>query len=147
MEFKSEAQKLCYEKVASWLKEIFGELVVAHQNIPLHYVLLGSAVANVAVLPWRENDAVINARSYVVTEVEVTPDLANYLLRENSELVFGAFGVDQDGDILFQHTILGSTCDKEELKASVLAVATTADRYDDEIVARWGGRRAIDRRT
>jgi hypothetical protein len=40
---------------------------------------------------------------------------------------------------------VGSTCDREELKALVMAVATTADRLDDEIVAKWGGERAMDK--
>jgi hypothetical protein len=57
---------------------------------------------------------------------------------------FGAFGVDKDGDIIFEHTIVGSTIDKEELKSSVKAVLSVADHYDDDIVSRWGGKRALD---
>ncbi len=59
---------------------------------------------------------------------------------------FGAFGVDQDNDIFFEHTIVGSSCDKDELKASILAVVYTADQYDEQITQKWGGQRAVDRR-
>jgi hypothetical protein len=52
--------------------------------------------------------------------------------------------LDKSGDVTFEHNIVGSTCDKNELKASIMAVVGTADRYDDQIVSRWGGKRASD---
>jgi hypothetical protein len=67
------------------------------------------------------------------------------LLMENGTLRFGAFGIDSEKDIFFEHTIVGSTCDKEELRASVMAVVTNSDDYDDKIVAKWGGQTARDR--
>jgi hypothetical protein len=67
-----------------------------------------------------------------------------YLLQENDRMRFGSFGVDKDDDVFFEHTIVGSTCDKEEIKASVMAVVITADQYDDQIIAKWGGKRALD---
>jgi hypothetical protein len=88
---------------------------------------------------------VINVRSWVVTGAERTPEMLDFLLRENFKMRFGAFGMDADGDIVFEHTIAGSTCDKNELKASMLAVLHTADDYDDKIVGRWGGQRSMDR--
>jgi hypothetical protein len=39
---------------------------------------------------------------------------------------------------------VGSTCNQKELETSVRAVLEIADRYDDEIVERWGGQRALD---
>ena len=47
--------------------------------------------------------------------------------------------------VTFEQNIVGSSCDKNELKASVMAVVGTADKYDDEIVSRWGGKRSADR--
>jgi hypothetical protein len=146
MEFESEAQKKCYERVLPWFKELFGELAVAHDALPLIGVSMGSAFIQTAVFPWGDDDATITTRSYVVTDVQVTADLMRYLLMENARLRFGAFGLDEDGDIVFEHSIVGSTCDKEEVKASVLAVGMVADKYDDEIRARWGGQRALERR-
>jgi hypothetical protein len=145
MEFRTQAQKACYEKIAPWMKELFGEFAFARDDAPVISVVVGSAVAQTAVFPWGEDDATICTRAYVVTGAELTPDLMHYLLRKNADMRFGAFGVDDDGDIVFEHTIVGSTCDKEELRASVMAVVLTADQFDDEIVARWGGQRALDR--
>lgn len=148
MEFATEAQKACYEKVAAYLKEIFGEMAIARDDRPAFAVstiaMGGSAIAQIAVLPWGDDDATITVRAYVVTDVALTPELMEYLLKLNNEKRFGAFGVDEENDIFFEHTIVGSTCDKEELKASIAAVLFTADEYDDQIRSRWGGMRALD---
>jgi hypothetical protein len=145
MEFKTAAQKECYEKIAPWVKEIFGTFVFAREDVPAFVVTVGTAMAQVGPFPWGDNDATITTRSYVVTGAEFVADLMEFLLHENDRMRFGAFGVDDDKDIFFEHTIVGSTCDKEELKASILAVILTADQYDEKITSRWGGQSAKDR--
>ncbi len=145
MEFKTEPQKTCYEKITPWIKEVFGEFANPREDRPVFGVSIGSAYTVIAVDTWGDDDAVVTTRSYVVTKVELTPELMRYLLEQNDRMRFGAFGVDSDGDIFFEHAIVGSSCDKNELKASAIAVAMTADKYDDEIIARWGGQRAVDR--
>jgi len=145
MEFKTEAQKTCYEKVAVWMTEIFGEFSRTVDDAPVFIVNHGSAIVQVRVSAWSDDDAVINCRSYVVSKAELTPDLMRYLLNANDDFRFGAFGVDDDGDIFLAHSIVGSTCSKNELKTSAIAIVNTADKYDDEIVSRWGGQRALDR--
>jgi hypothetical protein len=144
MEFQSQAQKETYEKLVPWMKEIFGTFAAFRNDAPVIGVMIGSALAQVGVSPWGQDDATITTRSYVVTEVEMSNDLMRYLLQENDRMRFGAFGVDKDDDVFFEHTIVGSTCDKEEIKASVMAVVITADQYDDQIIAKWGGKRALD---
>jgi len=150
MQFKTDAQRAVYEKVAAWLKDAFGPTVQARREAPvfdvgINLALGGSALAHVAVHPWGDDDATVTVRAYVVTDVEPTPELMHFLLRENDTMRYGAFGLDKDDDIFFEHALVGSTLDKEELMASVMAVLNTADRYDDEIRQRWGGRRALDR--
>ena len=145
MEFRSAAQKACYEKVAPWMKELFGEFVMLRTDAPAMAVVIGSAVAQVGVIPWGNDDATVNTRAYVVTGAEATSELMHFLLRETDNMRFGGFGLDSDDDVFFEHAIVGSSCDKAELKASVMAVVVTADQYDDKIVARWGGQRALDR--
>ncbi len=144
MEFKTNSQKVCYQKVKTWMTELFGEMAYAHEDIPSFAMGLGSAAVHVSVFPWGNDDATITSRSYVVRSVEMTPDLMQFLLRENDTMRFGAFGIDADNDIFFEHTIVGSSADRLELKASVLAVISTADSYDDKIIGRWGGKRARD---
>ncbi len=146
MEFQTDAHKQVYEKIAPWIKELFGTFSFAREDVPSFGLAVGSAFVQVGVIPWGDDDATITTRSYVVTGAEITPDLMHFLLRENDKMRFGAFGIDQDGDIFFEHTIVGSSCDKEELKSSILAVVYTADQYDDQIIQKWGGQRAVDRR-
>ena len=145
MRFESSAQKACYEKILPWMQEMFGDFAGQRKEVPEFGVLVGSAFAQTSIYPFGESDAVISTRAYVVTGAELTADLMHYLLRENDRMTFGAFGLDEEGDIFFEHSILGATADKEELKSSVSSVVLIADEYDDNIVEKWGGKRAIDR--
>ena len=145
MEFTTTAQADTYNKVALWLRELFGQFPCARPDLPALGLFMNSALVEVFVYPWKGDDAVIHTRSYVVTGIELTQDLLDFLLRENAQMLFGAFGIDPNGDILFEHTIVGSTCDKLELEASVKAVLDVADSYDDHIVEKWGGATALSR--
>ncbi|KAI9135165.1 T3SS (YopN, CesT) and YbjN peptide-binding chaperone 1 [Acaryochloris sp. CCMEE 5410] len=144
MEFQTQAQQECHTKVASWMDELFEDIPWEKLDDPGFGLFMGSAWVEVRVFPWQE-DSVINIRSTVVSGANMAADLQSHLLRENAEMRFGAFSVNDAGDILFEHTIVGSTCDPNELEASVHAVLAAADNYDDQIVQRWGGERALDR--
>jgi hypothetical protein len=141
--FTNKIQKKCYQKIKPWIEELFGEIVVVDNHIPLFSIPFRSAIAHVIINPWQD-DAVITTRAYVVSGANLIPDLLFFLLRKNASMRFGAFGIDEDGEIVFEHNIVGSTCDKEELNASVIEVMRMADKYDDEIIRKWGGKRAID---
>lgn len=145
MEFTTKKQEEIYTTVGKWMKELFGDLVVAREDVPVYGIRFGSAFIQVSVYAWGEEEATITTRAYVVYGAEITLELARYLLKKNEEMRFGAFGVDDEGDIEFEHTILGASAQPEELKASVYTVMKVADEYDDEIVAKWGGQRALDR--
>jgi hypothetical protein len=145
MEFKTPAQKAVYDRILPWMSELFEDSVVIFDDEPLFIVNLGSAVASTRVVDWSPDEALITTRSYVVTDINVTPELSYYLLRENNGIYFGRFAYDSENDIVFEHSLVGSTCDQIELKHSVMTVIRIADSYDDEIVARWGGKRALDR--
>jgi hypothetical protein len=144
MEFQSAVHEAIYEKISEYMKELYGESVTGRTDFPAFYLKAGSATVHIGVFAWGD-DAIVIVRSYVVTGAEKTPEMMEFLLRENYEMRFGAFSMDEEGDIGFEHTIVGSTCDATELKASILTVANIADRYDDQIVSRWGGRRALER--
>ena len=146
IQFQTAPQEETFNKVKEWMKDIFGDFATPRADAPNVSVYVGSSYSSVAVMPWGDDDAIITTRSWVVTGVEMTQDLLYYLLRENDTMRFGAFGLDSDNDVFFEHTIVGSTADKVELKASVMAVVMTADRYDDQISSRFGGTRAIDRK-
>jgi hypothetical protein len=144
IKFETSAQQKCYEKVHLWLKEMFGEMVVPRDDIPGFMVPLGSSLTHIFISSWGNDDSTVTALAYVVREVELSNDLMYFLLKEGHKMRFGSFGLDQDDDICFEHTISGGNLDKNELKASVKAVMEIADQYDDQIVSKWGGRRGLD---
>ena len=132
------------DKISGWIQEQFSHVPHEPLDEPGFGLFMGSAWVEVKVQPWKE-DTIINVSSSVVSGAKVDLDLLQFLLQENDELVFGAFSMDEVGTIRFQHTIVGSTCDREELQASVEAVLEVADDYDDRIVDKWGGQRALDK--
>lgn len=145
MQFASKAHKEIYEKVTEWMKELFGMFSDPISDKPAFIFRQGDTLVNVLVMPWGSDDATLTVRSYVVFDVEATQDLMHFLLVSNNEFRFGGFGLDGDDDVFFEHTIVGSTCDPEELKASVLAVANTSDRFAEKIIAAHGGVKPADR--
>src|ERR1051325_2795080 len=128
MNFQTPVQEQIYEKTKGQMKELFGEFAMPRDDAPVIGVMLGSALAQTAVYPWGDDDAVICTRAWVVQGAELTPDLMHHLLLLNNGMRFGAFGIDDENDVFFEHSIVGKTCDKEELKSSVMAVVTTADQ-------------------
>lgn len=142
MEIRNEWHSDCFNKVKRHMRAIFGEQAEQVDGTPEFRVRNGSATVQVRVVPW-EGDALIVARAYIASCIDLTPDLMRYLLSKNNDIAFGAFGVDADSSIFLEHAIVGSTCNKAELKATVLSVLTIADAYDEEIIARWGGQQML----
>jgi Putative bacterial sensory transduction regulator len=145
MNFDTEAQRAAYERAADLMTQMFGEMAWQSSEEPMFGLQLGSAAVNLRVMPLGDDGAFIESWSWVVTGIEQSSELYHYLLGENVNMRFGAFAVDEEGDVMFKYGLIASDLDKEELRAAVLAVGRTADRYDDEIVAKYGGMTAKDR--
>ena len=144
MEFTTPAQEQCYARVSPWIAELFGDLATVRAEEPIWDIRVGSSVTELGIFPWKQDESVVSARAVVVRNVKFVPELLQYLLRQNSVMRFGAFGIESDNEVYFLYSLVGSTCDKPELEASVRSVSSMADHYDDEIVNRWGGQRACD---
>ncbi|HEU4391797.1 MAG TPA: hypothetical protein VFV34_28685 [Blastocatellia bacterium] len=148
MEFKSEAHKQVYEKVRDQLYGLFGEVNV-RAMADTFALQEGSTFVYVRTFPIGNKSAGVEIFSYVVVDVEVNEELMRYLLTYNLRLILGAFGlaVGRDGkaSVLLTHTILGDKMDREELYASVSAIAGVADDLDDQIIAAFGGKTALSK--
>jgi len=147
MEFQTEAQKKVYEKVGQIMRDEFGKTAQARDDAPSFVLRHGSAYVQVTIIPINEQYTTVRAHSWVVTGVENTPELLQFLLKENLNMRFGAFGIDDVGDICFTHAILGETLEAPALMYTLMGVASVGDDYDDKIVGRFGGQRAVDRTT
>jgi hypothetical protein len=145
MQFESPVQQQCYERIAGYLKELYGEFAKPETERPMWGIASGSTLVQIGVWSYRDGqDAYVNVWSWLVMGAERTPELMAYLLNRNRDLRFGAFGMNDTGDIVFKHSIRATSCDKEELRNTISAVMFTSDDEDEKIIARWGGRRWVD---
>lgn len=90
---------------------------------------------------------VVTITSPVLRSVPVTNDLLSWVATEGWRFLFGHVTLEETdglGDLNFQHRLLATRLDAEELDAAVVAVVATADQLDDELQARFGGERFID---
>lgn len=99
----------------------------------------GSAIIQTVVRPWHSKDTVVHCFAYVVQGAEINATLMQYLLKKNTTLRFGAFGLTFDDTIIFSHSIAGANIDRNELQGTIETVARITDFYDDEIVTQFGG--------
>jgi type III secretion system-like peptide-binding chaperone len=148
VEFKNEAHKKAFDKTRDYLYTLFGEVNVKAMDDS--FVLQeGSTFVYVRVFAIGDKKAGVEVFSYVVSDVRVTEDLMRYLLTYNLKLILGGFGLaigeGGKGAVLLTHTILGDTMEREELYASVSAIARVADDLDDHIVRTFGGITALDK--
>jgi hypothetical protein len=109
--------------------------------------IVGAQSARVFVVPaWIDGGpSVIRVFAITNVDVPITSELTTYLLTTNLEFVFGAFALDiSNGAVWFNHNLLGDYAAPEELEATISAVAQTADKHDDEIKQRFGGRLYVE---
>jgi len=93
-----------------------------------------------------DDDAVLNVRCYLVRDVErPDPELGAFLARLNADQLFGAFSLDEDGDVCYDYSMLGSTVTRESLHLAIRVVADAAAAYATEIISRWGGLTSLEK--
>ncbi len=154
LSFQSTVQGLTYQKVLDYLQgaALFKDTLRTYPDQPKFDVLYGSALIEIEVFPWEvhpwdEADlATVRATSYVTVGSNLDCDLMQFLLTENRRMRFGAFHLDEAGQVVFSESILGGeNMDLMELQTCILSVVTIADTYDDIIASKFGGQRASDR--
>lgn len=137
----------CQERVYKQVKGYLDMLVEEHFDDAEHcdfYLEYGSTIVEISIDPYQQDDAVIEIVAFCVYNVEQTLELTRELLVFNAELPIGAFSM-VNNDIFYSHAFLGRRLDPDQLIASLDVVAMVADEYDDRIVAKYGGERAVDR--
>ncbi len=111
-----------------------------------YFAKRGSAVVGIQILPYLDDDALVHIAANVVEGCDLTtPGLLQELLEHNHQAAYGSFGISSEGMITLHHTLRGSTLDKDELLPAVMEVARQADDWDDKIIAKAGGKTAVDK--
>lgn len=145
MQFGNEMQKNVHAMLANWFaNDIKSGAIHTVPDRPAFLMRQGSTVVHVGVNALGDDEASITVGAPVVSGAQVTPELMAFLLAHNHGSLFGAFGVNpENGTITLDHSIVGSTCDQKELMVSVSFVAATADKLDDMIIGKFGGKSAV----
>ena len=105
----------------------------------------GSARVFVDVLPVLDDSTAVRASSPVLSDIDLTDELALHLLGLETSTPFGSFlYVPARREVWFQHVVLGDDLDLTEFKSAIDVVATSADEHDDELQAKFGGKRYAD---
>ena len=137
----NERQEQANEQIREYLAELFENTIEEEGHF---YVRYGSTMLEIAVEPYGPEDAAVVIMAYCVQGVEIDDELLAALLEVNHTLSFGAFSL-VGNDIFLHHTLFARTMERPNLLNALASVAETSDLYDDKIVAKWGGQRALDR--
>jgi hypothetical protein len=141
-QFHTQCQEEVYRQVKSYLDELVDE----HFDDADHcdfYLKYGSTVLEISIDPYEEDDAVVEILAFCVQGVETSFELQQELLLLNAQVPLGAFSV-VEGDVFYSHSFLGRRLRPEQLIASLDAVASITDLYDEKLVARYGGETALE---
>jgi len=130
-------------KIQDYLRQIAGSYEIGTDGSCA--IRVGTTKVIVRADEWVKDRSLVNVVAIVAVEVEPTKDLMEFLNTKNADLVFGKFFVMREQKlVLCQHALLGDKMDREELETAVMAIGAVADRYDEEIVNRFGGMRYTD---
>ncbi len=134
----SEKIKELRTKIESWLKEIVGGYEVRENY---YVVRLGSARINIFLYDLTEKYTMVAITSITNVDLDLTPELAKFLVTENAQMLFGSFSYDSNNRyVLLTHQLLGNFLDKEEFRTALNYVAYIVDGYDDKIKTQFGGK-------
>ena len=82
--------------------------------------------------------------------VDPAPALFEWIAREGGNYFFGHVTAQDDSSnpgkvfLMMSHTLLGDYLDEGELSGALYAMLGTADRLDDELMGKFGGKRLAD---
>ena len=85
----------------------------------------------------------------ILRDVSPSPELFEWVARHGGSRWFGHVEVHQIQDsenvnLVFSHTLLGDYLDQPELETAMWGILSVADRWDDELQEKFGGKRASD---
>ena len=114
-----------------------------------------STRVNVTVQDWGTDkngdpQTLVQLSCPILWEVDPTPALFEWIARQGGNFYFGHVTAYDDSTspgkvfLLFSHTLLGDYLDEEELSSAMWGVLTTADKLDDELKQKFGGKRLSD---
>lgn len=114
-----------------------------------------STRVNIGVQEWGTNKdgdpaSLVRISCPILWEVDPSPGLFEWIAKEGGNFFFGHVSAHDDTSapgklfLMTSHTLLGDYLDEEELSSAMYAMLGTADKLDDELKQRFGGKRLSD---
>lgn len=114
-----------------------------------------STKVNLSVDEWGTNSdgdqsSLVRMWCPILWEVDPTPALFEWIAKEGGNFFFGHVSAQDDSNnpgklfLMMSHTLLGDYLDEGELSSALYAMMGTADRLDDELKQKFGGKRLSD---
>ncbi len=115
-----------------------------------------STQVRLRVLDWGEDEhgdprTLVRVAAPVLWAVPPSPELYEWVATKGGDYLFGHVAAAEDPEepgtlfLVMTHTLLGDYLDEPELATAMFGVLTVADDLDDELQARFGGKRLADR--
>lgn len=134
-------QQILEERVKAYLAEM--ELDPARSDDGLYLFKYGSTVVMITLFE-QDEETFCRFVAIVLKDFQPTLELLHRILRLNTEVLFGAFQLFEDGTLAYSATLLGNNLDFDEFEKTLRYVAKVSDDYDDELQVLGGGLRAED---
>ena len=148
------------DKVTRFAKEVFnvvmidddGDLVIPYESTKIFIRTFEREVAAENEEFWNENQlsrTAVYVWAPTIFDVKPSNELYKWVATEGTDFFYGhckvsPFGENGNVQVIFEITLAGDTIDPGELKQALLAVAMTADDLDDQLKAKFGGKRVED---
>jgi hypothetical protein len=148
------------DKVSRYARELFsivqldddGDLIIPYESTKVWIQFVEREVSPEREEFWNENQlsrTVVQIWAPIIIDVAPSNELYKWVATEGATYFYGHGKVLNYGDkgnvqALFEVCLPGDTIDPGELKQALIAVATTADDLDDELKAKFGGKRYED---
>ena len=114
-----------------------------------------STRVSISVQEWGTNKdgdpaSLVRLSCPILWEVDPSPGLFEWVAKEGGNFFFGHISAHDDSSapgklfLMSSHTLLGDYLDEEELSSAMYAMLGTADKLDDELKQKFGGKRLAD---
>lgn len=122
-----------------------GDIVIRHE----------SAVCLVSVDMWGDkpknegHDIIVQVRAPIIWNAKRTAALYEWVATSQNDYLIGRIACYEDNNpsltnVFFEQNLFGDNLDEPEIVHTVVLVLSTANRLDDELVVKFGGKRTID---
>ena len=148
------------DKVSRYAREVFnivqldddGDLIIPYESTKVWIQFIEREVTPEREAFYNENQlsrTIVQIWAPVIVDVTPSNDLYKWVATEGAEYFYGHCKVINFGDtgkvqVIFEICLAGDTIDPGELKQALISIATVADDLDDELKAKFGGKRYED---